>query len=127
MIFKLKEWSNFLFIIPLIFALILKVYFMAGLIFVTMFVSLIHHYYEEKKWIMADRTVSLILILANLILFYFFIFSFPYFYLVLLFVGVAFYFYFNTNKNNYDLYHSFWHLSSVIITIFCIIGYGTSF
>jgi hypothetical protein len=119
----IKEWSNFLFIIPLILALIFRIYVMAFIIALTMIVSLVYHLYREKEWVRFDRVTALTLIIANVVLCFLFKFSFPYFYLALLFVCVAFYFYLSTNRHNFQIYHSLWHLSSVIITIFCLIGY----
>jgi hypothetical protein len=119
----MKGWSNFLFIIPLVFALISRVYVMAIIICLTMIVSLVYHIYREKEWVRFDRVTASTLIIANLVLCYLFRFTFPYFYLALLFVCISFYFYFNTNKKNYQVYHSLWHLSSVLITLFCLMGY----
>jgi hypothetical protein len=119
----MKCWSNFLFIIPLIFALIYGIYVMAIIIFLAMIVSLVYHIYREREWVRLDRVTVSILIIANIYLCYLFKFSFPYFYLALLFVFISFYFYSNTNKKKSQLYHSLWHLSSVIITLFCLIGY----
>ena len=121
--YNIIVWSHFLFIVPLIFALSFKIYVMAIIITLTMIVSFIYHFYREKNWVRLDRITALILIIANIYLCYLFSFSFPYFYLALLFVCISFYFYFNSNKEDYNIYHSLWHLSCAMITLFCLIGY----
>ena len=121
---NLKTLSNISFIIPLVLAVSLKIYFMIFFIGLAMVVSLVYHVYDERRLQKIDMIAAFMLIGANLFLCYQFGFAFPYFHLALLFVAFAVYFYLKQNKNNYNLNHSLWHLSSVLITISCILGYA---
>ncbi|MCA9487622.1 MAG: hypothetical protein KC516_01535 [Nanoarchaeota archaeon] len=118
---KSKVWSNFFFAIPLVIALYQQLFFHSALILSVMIFSSIYHYSEEKKFGIADRIFAYSLIAYNLYLCYLANFRFPYFYLALLFVFVGFYFFFIKKKDDSE-----WHISSALITIFCLLAYITT-
>lgn len=112
---KSKVWSNFFFIIPLVIALYNQLFLYSFLILSVMVFSSIYHYSEEKKFGTADRVFAYSLIFYNLYLCYLADFMFPYFYLALVFVLIGLYFFFVRRKDDYE-----WHISSVVVTIFCL-------
>ena len=124
MLLNLKTLSNVSFAIPFVLAVLFKIYFMIFFIGLAMIVSLIYHVHDERRLQKMDMVAAFTLIGANLFLCYLFGFAFPYFHLALLFVIFAVYFYIKQNRYNYNLNHSLWHLSSVLITTFCILGYA---
>ena len=120
---KIKTWSNLFFLIPLILSIIFKVYFLSLALFAAIISSFLYHLSQEKHYRILDESFAILVILLNIYLCYLFNFGFPYFYLAMLFVGIAFFFYFKEKRTNYNIYHTLWHMSSVIITIFCLVGY----
>ena len=118
---KSKVWSNFFFAIPLVLALYHQLFFHSALIMSVIIFSSIYHYSEEKKFGIADRIFAYSLIAYNLYICYLANFKFPYFYLALLFVLIGFYFFFIKKKDDYE-----WHISSALITIFCLLAYITT-
>lgn len=122
---KFKVWSNVFFGIPLLLTIYYGLFIHSILISAVIIFSTFFHINNEKKWGILDQTFATGLITYNLYLCYLSDFRQPHFFLALLFVVVAFYFYFKQKKANYDLNHSLWHLSSVVITILCIFAYAT--
>lgn len=120
-----KIWSNIFFLIPLLLSIYYQIWVHSMLIFAVMVFSTFYHIKNEKKWDVVDKTAAISLISFNLYLCYLSNFRQPYFFLALFFVMVAFYFYFKQKKSNYDLNHSLWHLSSVFITVLCVVAYVT--
>jgi hypothetical protein len=118
---KSKVWSNFFFIIPLVIALYYQLFFYSLIIMFVMVFSSIYHYSDEKKFRIEDKIFAYLLIAYNLYLYYLVNFKFPYFYLSLLFVLIGFYFLFFKKKDDYE-----WHISSSLITIFCLLAYITT-
>ena len=96
---------------------------MSFILIAVVLASLLYHLNKEKHYKILDETFAGLLILANVYLCYLFNFSFPYFYLAIVFVVFALFFYFKEKKTNYNIYHALWHIFSVLITIFCLIGY----
>ncbi len=115
-----KVWSNLFFLIPFLFSMYYHLFIQSTLIFGVIIFSTLFHINNEKKWGVLDKTSAIALISFNFYLFYLSRFKEPYFLLAVFFVISAFYFYFKQTKSNYDLSHSLWHISSVIITILCI-------
>lgn len=115
-----KVWSNFFFAIPLAIALYFQIYFHSLLIILVSVFSSVYHYSNEKKLRILDKIFAYLLIAYNLYLCYLSNFKFPYFWLALLFVFIGFYFFFIKEKDDYE-----WHISCVIITIFCLLAYIT--
>lgn len=120
---KIKTWSSYFFLIPFVLSLIFKVYFMSFILLAVVLASLLYHLNKEKHYKILDEVFAFILILANIYLCYLFSFSFPYFYLAIVGVVFALFFYFREKRTNYNIYHTLWHIFSVLITIICLIGY----
>lgn len=119
-----KIWSNIFFLIPLLLSIYYQIWVHSVLILSVMIFSTLCHINHEKKWAIIDQISAIALMLFNLYLVYLSHFRQPYFFLVLFFVVVAFYFYLKQRKSNYNLNHSLWHLSSVVITVLCILAYA---
>ncbi len=118
---KSKVWSNLFFIIPFIIAIYYELFFHSLLIILVLVSSSIYHYSNEKKFRIFDKIFAYSLIAYNLYLCYLAKFKFPYFWIALLFMIIGFYFLFIKKKDDYE-----WHISSVIITIFCLFAYITT-
>ncbi len=120
---SIKTLSNLLFAVPLFMAVFFRLYYMIFFIGFVLIISSIYHIYDEKMLSWLDTAAAFALIGSNLVLVYLSRFKSPYFYMAMVFVAISFFFYFGQNSDNYSTYHSLWHISSVIITIFCILGY----
>jgi hypothetical protein len=115
---KSKVWSNASFAIPLAIALWHQLFFHAGLILLVCIFSSRYHLSDEKRFGALDRIFTHALIAYNLYLCFLSDFRQPYFSLAALFVLVGFYFFYVKKKDDYE-----WHMSSAIITLFCILAY----
>lgn len=120
---RLKILTELLFLIPLVIALFLGLYLYSAIILCSIIVAILYHLNHEKKFFYTDVIVSLILIATNLYFAYLSDFKYPYFNLAVVSLIASAYFWFKAQKKNYDLNHSMWHISSVLITIFCILSY----
>ena len=119
-----KVWSNVLFLIPAFISLHFEMYLYTFIVTVTMVISMVYHYYDEKRFKTVDMFTANLLIISNLYLCYLFNFAYPYFHIALVFLAVTIYFFYMQHKSRKDLNHALWHISSVAIASFCILGYG---
>jgi hypothetical protein len=123
----LKLWTSLLFFIPALIALYFHLYIYAAVILLTMMSSVLYHLAHEKILYWLDVLVSILLMVFNLAaLLPLKLFSFTWS-VVLVAVLVSIYFWYRAHKGNYDLYHSLWHIVSVIITLICILGYKIAY
>jgi tellurite resistance protein TehA-like permease len=116
-------WSNIPFIIPAAIAVSKGLVLYATLIAIAAAVSYYYHHTDETKLKRIDRVLAYSVIAANLYVLYLADFRQPYFAIALLFVAIAFYFFFTGKDHKYDTYHGMWHLSSVVITLMCVLAY----
>ncbi len=111
--------SNIFFLIPMGMALYHK-FFLYGLIIflVTIGSSAFHISNKKKIFKRLDNIFAYLLIGYNTYICYLSHFKEPYFSLTLVFVMIGLYFLLRKNKDDYER-----HISSAIITIFCMLGY----
>jgi TRAP-type C4-dicarboxylate transport system permease small subunit len=115
--FKPAFWTNIFFVLPLALSLINKLYIHSFLILLVILASGYYHYREDKKLLVFDKISATLLILYNSYLCYLSGFKQPYFALIVVFVILAFYFLRRLGDRQE------WHLTSVIITLLCILSY----
>jgi len=118
MILKSKVWSNFLFIIPVSIALISELYVYGALISLAAIFSTLYHLSGEQKYGLVDKMFACLVIGYNLCLCYWSKFEQPYFTIALFFVIVGLYYLSYRKKDDWQ-----WHLSSTLVTLFCLLGY----
>ncbi len=121
-----KIWSNVFFIIPFVTATVIAIIYQDWLLFIHAIIiacvitfSSLYHYNGEKEYAKIDQIFAISLVVYNLMLCAFSL-TLPnrYFYLALVFVVVALYFMYWRKKDDWE-----WHLSSAVITTFCILEY----
>ncbi len=129
---KLKILTEFIFLIPMAITFWFGLYIYTAIIALSLAIGILYHLHEEKKFFELDVFVSLILIATNLYFVYLSSFKFPYFHLALISLLASIYFWTKGRKTNYqgtlmpsgyDFNHSMWHISSMLITLFCILAY----
>lgn len=116
-------WSNLPFFIPAGIAMRNGLYLYGLLIASATLVSLYYHHTDETALKRTDRFLAYSVIAANLYVLHLAGWKQPYFAIALTFVCIAFYFFFSGNGEKYDLYHGLWHLSSVVITLMCVLAF----
>ncbi len=119
----LKIITELFFIIPLILTLVEGLYIYSAIITLSIISALLYHLNKEKRFLVLDVILSTTLISTNLYYVYLSSFKFPYFHIALLALVASFYFWMRAQKSNYDFNHSMWHLSSITITVCCILAY----
>jgi len=112
-------WSNLFFVAPLFLSLYFGIFTHALIILILIILSTAFHITKEKKWENIDKIFAYLLIGYNLYLCYSSGFRTPFFLLAMLFVLIGCYFYFYKKRDDWE-----WHMSSAIITIFCILGFA---
>ncbi len=120
---RLKILTEFIFLIPLIIAAWAGLYVYTAIISFSMAGGIAYHLYEEKKFFKLDVALSLLLISFNSYYIYLAKFPFSFFYPACVTLTLSIYFWLKAQKTKYDFNHSMWHVSSVLITIFCILAY----
>jgi len=120
----LKIITELLFIIPLTLTLVEGLYIYSAIITLSIISALLYHNYKEKRFLALDAILSTALISTNLYYVYLSNFKYPYFHIALLALIASFYFWMRAQKSNYDFNHSMWHISSVTITVCCILAYA---
>jgi len=118
-----KIITELLFIIPLALALSEGLYIYGTVIALSITSALFYHLNKEKKYFMIDVITSTALITTNLYFLYLSGFKYPYFHLALIALTFSFYFWIRAQKTNYNFNHSMWHISSMFITMFCVLAY----
>lgn len=116
-------WSNLPFYIPATIAMQKGLVWYGLLIALATTVSLYYHFTDETALKRTDRVLAYTVIFANLYILHLSGWKQPYFAIALVFVAIAFYFFFTGSGEKYDLYHGMWHLSSVVITLMCVLAY----
>ena len=117
--------TTLLFLIPLALTLLSGLYFYSAIITLSIIIALLYHLNKEKKNFHLDVILSIALITTNLYYVYLSNFKYPYFHLAVIAMIASFYFWFRAQKTNYNFNHSMWHISSVLITILCVLAYST--
>lgn len=112
-----------MFLIPFLMAIYEQAFIHSALILMVIVFSLLFHINNERKWSILDQVFAVVLVLYNFYIFYLSGFKQPYFSLALFFVFTAFFFYFRQKNHGYEVNHSWWHLSSVLITTLCVLTY----
>ncbi len=121
---KFKVWSTFFFFWPFIIALNYRIWLMAAILGGIIIVCFLYHLADEKHFYLIDRVLAWLLILENLYLCYLGKFLVPYFSLALLFAFIAIFLQqYLERKGNYNIYHGFWHIFAVLITICSLLAY----
>ena len=116
-------WSNVPFFIPAVLAVQKGLWAYGLLIAVATVISLMHHIENGINVKRIDQFFALSVIAANLYVLHLSGWRQPYFAIALVFVATAFYFFLKGKNRKYDLYHGLWHLSSVVITMMCVLAY----
>jgi hypothetical protein len=124
---KLKIITEILFIIPLLLALFSGLYFYSAIIAISFLTAMLYHLNHEKKYLTIDIIASLALISTNSYYVYLSNFNYPFFHLAVLSLFISIFFWTRARKKNYDFNHSMWHISSILITLFCILAYTQTF
>lgn len=120
---QFKIWSNALFFIPLFMSLYNGIFMHSLVLLAVIAFSTLFHINNEQKWVFYDRFFAIVLIMYNSYLLFVSDFRQPYFFLALFFSFIAFYFLRQQKKHGYDVHHSWWHIASSSITVFCILAY----
>jgi hypothetical protein len=115
---KSKVWSNIFFLIPIGISIYYQIYLYSVLIFGVFLFSTLYHYSNETKYYKIDKSFAILLISYNLYLCYISKFIFPYFYIAIIFVIVGLYYLYIKKIDDWQ-----WHISSVIITLLCLLGH----
>ncbi len=116
-------WSNVPFYLPAAIAIYKGLVWYGLLIALAASVSLYYHLTKETQLAKTDKFLAYSVIAANLYVLYLTGFRQPYFATALVFVAVAFYFFLTGKDHKYDVHHGLWHLSSVVITLMCVLAY----
>jgi|SRR3989338_9610772 len=120
---RFLQASILAFLIPLFVAFYNKIWITAiTLLGVTIF-SFLYHYHDQKRYYFYDNFFAWVLIASNFYICYLGNFSFPYFLFVVVLVFTALYQYFYLQNKDFLLWHSFWHITSAMITLFSILTY----
>jgi hypothetical protein len=119
----LKAFTALLFIIPAVLTYLQGMYFYSAIILFSMVFSFLYHLHHERKYKLTDAFFSVALMLTNVYFIYRSDFISPFTEISLVIAGLSFYFWFRSHTINYNLNHSLWHLSSLLITLSCIMGY----
>jgi hypothetical protein len=119
----LKISTELLFTIPLLLTLVAGLYVYSAIIVLSIISALLYHLNKEKRFLYLDVALSTALISTNLYYVYLSNFKFPYFPIALLALAASFYFWMRAQKSNYNFNHSMWHISSVTITVCCVLAY----
>lgn len=114
-------WTNLVFVIPFFLTIYAGIYSHAFVILIATMLSVIYHRSHEKQLKKYDMIFAYILIAHNLYTVSFG--PFIYFLVALVFVALSFVAYGLAKRRNYPIYHSAWHIFSVLITTTCIVGY----
>lgn len=123
---NLNILSDVAFLIPIFFVFHYGFYWYSPLIVLTMAFSLLFHFNREKKFERIDNLFAVLLIVGNITLLTLSGFAVSYTVAALFFVVLGFLFFFKAKKSktHYEIYHSLWHLASVVITLLCVLAYG---
>lgn len=118
------KWSNLFFLIPLIIGIFYNLYWYSMILFVVFIVSYDFHLFNETKNIYyLDVIFSSTLMISNLVLLFMGYSSFPYNFLAVGSALIALVFYFRRSKHDYYLNHSFWHVFSAMVCVFCLASF----
>lgn len=119
---RFRVWSIVFFVIPFFLALKVNLYLSALIILGSILASIGYHLSKERKIPRIDRLFAWLLILQNLAIIYVSHFSYPYSYLAFATVPIALFFYYSSFKETYDFRHGWWHVFSVLITVFSVLS-----
>jgi uncharacterized membrane protein len=86
---------------------------------------MLYHYNDEKKFKALDILTASGLIACNWIACALFQFRAPYFPLALVFLACSIYFFVRQHVEQRHINHALWHVSSVAITLCCVLGMGS--
>jgi hypothetical protein len=117
--------SNALFLIPLALSIYLGIYLHAISIVICIIGSVLYHKNQEKRLGLADRYSAIQLIFMNVLLVAIGGFKPIYAFSIILLIILAFWFKKLGERRDYTLWHSMWHITSVLITIVSILSYKT--
>ena len=121
--YNLNILTSFIFLIPAMLSLYYGVYWHFFIILFSATFSILFHLKKEKSFKRLDKLFLVILMMSNFYLLYLSGFIFTYTILVIFFVTLGFNFLYKAKISKYNLNHSLWHLSSVIITLLCVLAY----
>lgn len=116
-----SNFSNTVFIYPILFATFSDIYVGAVLNLGLLISSFLYHNSQERHFLRLDKTFSYLCIIYNLYLCYLFNFALVPFGTALVFLLFGLYFYYHKNKK--DIYHPLWHVCCAAITLSCFSGF----
>lgn len=127
MIMSIKKnavlWSNVFFLVPLVIALSNHLYLYSLAILGVTVTSFLYHLRPTKEWRLLDRIAAVALIASNFVLFIVTTFYSLYFVAAIIFAALAFYYFLKSEKQDGQLYHTYWHFYSAIITVCSVVAY----
>ena len=124
---NLNIWTNLAFLIPATLSLYYKIYWHLTFILLLLVFSILFHLKKEKILGRLDTFFAMVLIFSNSYLLYLSGFATVYTTLIIFFIIIAFIFFYRAKNKRYELNHALWHLSSVIVTVLCILAYTKNY
>lgn len=118
--------TTYLLIIPLISSLYFGIYLHVILIFFSMIFSVAYHQNSERTLVKGDSIFATAVFVYNLYLL-FLIRNFAVFVIPIVLVTILSFVFKYAEKENYELYHSLWHVLVITGTFLCSLGYGLHF
>ena len=118
------EWSNLFFLIPAVFAFSHNLYWYVVILLAVFIVSFDFHFFKEAKQLFyLDVIFSSFLMFSNTILLLLGNLKLPYSILAVISALIALIFYFRRSKHDYYINHSFWHIFSAAVCLFCLMTF----
>lgn len=116
-----KFSSYLVYLLPFAAALYWNLWTTAFVVAIVVAIGFLYHWFDEKRFLIADAGAVCLIVVWNLWLCYQGNFQEPYFIAALVLTVLAFYYYlFRQNSGSYSLNHGMWHLYGALITLFCI-------
>ncbi len=119
--------SNVFFLAPLLLSLYLHMYLHALSVCICIVGSTLYHRSGELKMDLTDRYSAIQLICVNMVLLALGGFQYSLVLIITAVVVLAFCFKWLAQHKNYSVWHSMWHLTSVLITLASILSYKSLF
>ena len=121
------EWSNIFFLIPLVLAVHLGVYWYVVVLAAVFVVSFDFHFFHEAKEVYyLDVIFSSILMLLNVALLFMGHWALPFSATALILALIALLFYFRKSRSAYYMNHSLWHVFSAGVCYCCLLTFMSS-
>ena len=118
------EWSNLFLLIPVAVAFNHNLYWYAIILLAVFIISFDFHFFKEARQVFyLDVAFSSLIMLSNTILLFLGHWKLPYSIIAVIFALIALIFYFRRSKHDYYINHSFWHIFSAGVCLFCLMTF----